>query len=219
MKKFIREWAIGDTYGHWVVASTEVIRKKTHYRIYCRCACGVERYVSKEHLVSKASVSCGCMKAAIASIRIKTHDKSKTLIYKVWGSMKQRCQNPKDKAYHYYGGRGIEVCERWQKFENFYADMGNTPFEGATLDRVDNSKNYSPENCRWATQTQQANNTRANNWITYGGRTQTLSSWAAELNLAPSSLCARLGKLGWSVSKSLSTKNKSQRNTNDSTNT
>jgi hypothetical protein len=219
MKKFIREWHIGDTYGYWTVTSISVLRKKTHYKIYCKCICGVERYVSKEHLVAKNSVSCGCVKAALTSIRVKTHDKSKSLVYKVWGSMKQRCQNSRDKNYPSYGGRGITVCERWQKFENFYVDMGSPPFEGASLDRIDNSKNYALENCRWATRSQQMNNTRGNAWLTYDGKTQTLSTWAAELSLAPSSLCARLGKLGWSVSKSLSTKNTSQRNIDDNPNT
>lgn len=213
MSKFIRSWSVGESYGHWSIASQKITRKNTHYKIHCRCVCGVEREVSMEHLVSGASVSCGCVKAALTSIRFKTHGKSKTLAYKVWGSMKQRCQNLADKDYSYYGGRGITVCTRWQKFENFYADMGDPEFESATLDRIDNSKGYSPENCRWATWKQQANNTRKNNWLSYEGKVQTLSAWAAELKISPSSLTARLGRLNWGLRKSLSTPSQSKRNT------
>lgn len=84
--------------------------------------------------------------------------------YKIHNSMKQRCNNPNDKNYDNYGGRGIAVCERWGKFENFYADMGKRPNE-MTLERIDNEKGYSPDNCKWATKFEQSCNTRNNNKI------------------------------------------------------
>lgn len=115
-----------------------------------------------------------------------------------------RCQQ-KTTRQHRYKDRGIRVCERWQSFENFYEDMGSAWFEGATLDRLDNDGNYCPENCRWASQRQQAGNRSNNTVLTYNGETQIVSEWARRYNLNPGTLWNRVFIYGWAVEKALNT--------------
>jgi hypothetical protein len=125
--------------------------------------------------------------------------------YKCWASMIQRCQNPALENYQYYGGRGIKVCERWRKFENFLADMGPRPGSGHTLDRYPNKDgNYEPGNCRWATRAQQHENMRPRfGGVTFQGRTQSVTAWAREVGISQQSLGDRL-KRGWPLDVALS---------------
>jgi|HubBroStandDraft_2_1064218.scaffolds.fasta_scaffold00006_9 hypothetical protein len=106
----------------------------------------------------------------------------RTGTYNSWDTMIQRCTNPRNDNYRNYGARGITVCERWLIFANFLADMGERP-EGLTLDRLDNSKGYAPENCKWITRKEQLNNKRTNVVIEYMGKSQTLAQWAVELGV------------------------------------
>lgn len=117
--------------------------------------------------------------------------------------MKARCQNPNAADYHNYGGRGITVCRRWQKFEHFYADMGERP-EGCTLDRINVDGNYEPSNCKWSTSSQQHNNRRNNRYITMLGRKQTLREWCDYYNVPYARAEARL-KYGWTPERTFTT--------------
>lgn len=127
---------------------------------------------------------------------------SVTLEYDCWCEMKKRCNQTGRKDSANYIERGITVCERWQKFENFFADMGPKPSPKHSLDRQDNDGNYCPENCRWATKKEQCRNTRRNRWLTFEGKTHCLLDWAILKNMPRGALTIRL-KRGWSVEKAL----------------
>ena len=137
------------------------------------------------------------------------HGMSQTRIYRIYKNMKQRCNNKNTIKYHIYGGKGIK-CE-WNTFEDFYADMGlsykkherKCGSENTTIDRIDSSRNYSKENCRWATYRQQALNRNNNHMITYNKVTKSLSEWAHFTGIKISTLSMRLNTYNWSIEKAL----------------
>lgn len=125
-------------------------------------------------------------------------------LYSIYHCMKRRCYNPLDRAYKNYGGRGIYVCDKWLKsFMAFFSDMGLRP-EGATLERIDNNKGYSPDNCRWATRFDQTRNMRRNRMISFSGETKCITDWAKEMNISVTAIQYRL-KAGWPLQKTLTT--------------
>jgi hypothetical protein len=129
--------------------------------------------------------------------------KAKLPEYGQWADMLQRCKNPKLRSYHLYGGRGIKVCKRWLAFDNFYEDMSSKP-KGYTLERIDNSKDYTPENCKWASPQEQAFNRRDNHLLTHRGKTLPLTMWARQLGIKPTTLSGRIRR-GWSISRAVGT--------------
>lgn len=135
--------------------------------------------------------------------RREYHGKCGTKVYRAWEALRNRCENPNNRAYADYGGRGITVCERWSKFANFLHDMGE-PLPGQSIDRIDNDKGYGPENCRWASRKEQNRNKRSLHLITAGGRTQLLSQWAEELGVTHRAILGRI-KTGWSEEEAVMT--------------
>lgn len=159
-----------------------------------RCDCGVELTRTVSQANSGRVTACD---ACAAKKRVKhgeSHSRNQGISaeYTIWNGLRNRCNNPKDKNYRRYGGRGIQVCERWGTYQNFLADMGRRPSPGHSIDRIDNDKGYEPSNCRWATATAQGRNRRNNRLLTLNGKTQGLSVWAEELGATGEALSGRL---------------------------
>ena len=165
-----------------------------------RCGCG-KSFVMQCRSESK-TVSCGCLARETArqlltgNTHKRTHNKCKSRTYKTWSQMKNRCTNARYGEFDLYGGRGIKVCESWMSFDVFLRDMGERP-QGKTLDRIDQNGNYEPANCRWATPTQQARNTRRNVLVTIDDQTKTVAEWCEHPEAAKDKAIYRRLKLGW----------------------
>ncbi len=165
----------------------------------CRCSCGKSVDIDGRDLRKGNRTSCGCSFKG----RPK-HFMAKSPIYRSWSTMIQRCTNPDNSHYDRYGGRGIQVCERWMNFRNFYEDMGDRP-DGYSLDRINNSGPYCKENCRWATSKQQGRNRRTNKFYCFKSKTKTWAEWAEQSLVSPGTLRWRVIKLGWDFEVALRT--------------
>ncbi len=160
--------------------------------------CGSEKEMRSDYIPH--AKSCGCENPSVDG-----HGMRNTPEYGVWDAMIQRCTNLNHASYHVYGGRGITVCNRWRDFSKFFEDMGKRPSPKHTIERVDNNAGYRPENCRWATRHEQMRNTRRNRFITFNNETMCLIDWAKKTGIHYVTIHNRLGKLGWSIERALTT--------------
>lgn len=205
---------IGKKYGEWTILgyAPKVNRMK---RVKCQCSCGkiCERYF--KHLKNGASKSCGhqnwkenCRQIGKRNLKYTNFNVADTRLYSTWKNMKRRCYDKSNTNFKYYGARGIKVCKEWENdFMNFYNwAISNGYQENLTIDRINVNGNYEPNNCRWATLTEQSNNRRDNKnskYLTYNGITKTVSQWCKEYNINYSTLSCRVNKLKWTHERAL----------------
>lgn len=154
MKKIDR---VGQRFNRLVVIEEHSERKNGQIQWICQCDCGNKVAVPNGRLQSNTTQSCGCLQRQRGLENITKHGLHGTREYAIWKGMRSRCNNPNRAKYKNYGARGIKVCSRWDDFASFYADMGPCP-TGCSIERLDNSKGYSPDNCVWATRYVQARN-------------------------------------------------------------
>lgn len=160
----------GQRFGRLLVLRLDGLRKHFSWW-HCQCDCGTIKSIRSTRLTSGTTKSCGCLRKelsrqkgiALAATFSVTHGATRggkwSPEYMSWYAMTQRVTNKRHEHYRYYGGRGITICRRWRRFENFLADMGNRP-KGKTLDRIKVNGNYEPGNCRWSTHAEQVANRR-----------------------------------------------------------
>lgn len=209
----------GKKFGRLVVMSYEGLSdaKRPRSLWLCKCDCGEQVLRTTQLLNAPNSHSCGCQTREINIERNTKHGRHKSLEYRTWANMLQRCTNPKASMYALWGGNGICVCDRWRVFECFYEDMGPRPTANHQIDRIDSIGNYEPGNCRWATPKEQSNNTSRNVIIEWNGSRKSVSEWSLELGIKRPTLDARL-KRGWSIEKAFTTKANTKYHTKSSKN-
>lgn len=190
----------GQKFGRLTVLSRAENNKHGNRRWSCRCDCGEATLTTSAKLLSGHTASCGC----ITTERITKHGMHKSTEYGIWAQMIDRCYNANAGGkYDRYGGRGIQVCDRWREgFANFYADMGPRPSLEHTIDRRDNAGPYSPENCEWATWHEQYRNRRQTVWIEFQGEKLCQKDWCRRYGLDEATFAARL-KRGWTLERAL----------------
>lgn len=196
---------IGQIFGKLKVLQRASNNRWGNPRWWCQCDCGNSKITEGSSLRNGSTRSCGCLQREGNNLKHGNNRVNKrTQVYRAWVGMFTRCCNTKYEKYPQWGGRGITICKKWNKFENFLADMGHPPTKYHSLDRKDNDKRYCKTNCRWATPKQQARNKRNNRFITLNCKTQCLAAWAEEYDLKGSTIADRL-RHGWSIRKAITT--------------
>lgn len=187
-----------------VLAYASAVGSRRRHAWLCLCKCGKQTRVSGDNLRRGHSQTCGHSRfTARKTHGYGGHGKNLRTEYKIYHGILQRCYNPNNPAYKNYGGRGIKVCERWRNsVEAFIDDMGPRPSKAHSVERKDNNGNYEPDNCVWATQREQMQNTRVTPRLTFQNKTLTMAEWAAQFNMETHTLGTRL-KRGWPVGRAL----------------
>lgn len=207
-------------YGRLTVvkrAENKKIGNNTRTMWECRCDCGNTVIVRSDSLNDGTTRSCGCLQKDWSrwlgqqpqEYKLTRGGESRDRLFNIWYLMKYRCQSPKSKAFCNYGGRGITVCDEWSDDENGYDvfkawALNNGYYESACIDRIDNNKGYSPENCKWVDDYIQANNKRNNRVYTIGDKTHTVADWCKIYNIDKTVVYSRLYRK-WNIEEALTT--------------
>jgi hypothetical protein len=182
-------YSIGERFGRLVALGPSQRRYANGKRlIKLRCDCGNETDAVLDNLRNGRVRSCGCLLREYLVSKNRTHGLSATREYRTWKGLRRRCTSDSSPDAIDYKARGITVCDRWSDFAAFLADMGACPSQKHSIDRIDNDGPYSPENCRWATASEQANNKRSNYRICVNGRTYTVAQLAVAMKLPASTI-------------------------------
>lgn len=199
----------GKKFGHLtVLEKAGSDPKRAEWRWLCKCECGNLTIVPSYRLRHGGVTSCGCHQydRDFCSKKAKNYPR----LYRIYRGMKTRCTNPKYQYWDRYGGRGISICDEWQNFDNFCDWALSSGYEESkrypalSIDRIDVDKGYSPDNCRWATATQQANNTSRNHLISAFGKTMTIAEWARETGIKDRTIYHRVAEYGWTPEEAVS---------------
>lgn len=206
---------VGKKYERLTVES--FIRKENNgkARLYaiCICECGNKKNVQIDQLKRGLTKSCGCYSMEVRrkkENKHKVHGMRKSRLYEIYSHIKQRCYNINSIGYEKWGGRGITVCDEWLDKDNGFINFYNWAISNGysdilSIDRINNDGNYNPNNCRWATAKEQADNRRSNITISFQGKEQNLKAWSAEYNISYSALRDRIMRYGWDIEKALTT--------------
>jgi hypothetical protein len=197
MPKYTKLDIVGKRFGRLITLS--FLPDKGRWSAFLfQCDCGAKKRILAQAVLSGVTASCGCLQKDLLKLR-STHGhsgKGRSKTYNSWAGMMDRCEwGGHPVAYPKYGGRGIRVCERWHDFKNFLADMGERP-QGTSIDRIDGSKGYSPDNCRWATTKEQNMNTNRNIKLKYNGGIITFCQLVIDLDLNVNALRSRAARRG-----------------------
>ena len=188
----------GNRYGRLIVLGEAGRRGKRRF-VRCRCDCGTEKEIHLDSLRTGKTQSCGCLNRERTRAKATRHGGCGTPTYGIWRGMNNRCRNPRNSNYRYYGARGLTVCSEWAtSFETFLADVGPRPSPQHTLERVDGDRGYSPDNVVWATPKERNRNCRGLHLIPYRGKTLCMAAWAEEIGISRSVLERRLAR-GWTI--------------------
>lgn len=202
----------GDSFARLkAISYSHTISNRGNFWLF-ECICGTQKIISIADIMRKKknTKSCGCLsKEILLKIRTK-HSMRKTRFYRIWVGMKTRCLNKNHQWFKHYGGKGIKIDEKWLNFQGFMDDMylsyishlSKYSENDTTLDRIDGSKNYCLENCRWATRMEQSNNASSIKYITYNNQTMSLSEWSRKLGIAQGVLWSRIYKQKLPIEKS-----------------
>lgn len=194
----------GKTYNHLKAIAFSHMDENQNQIWLCECDCGNKYYVKASSLVSGHTKSCGCRQHYHTNYK---HGLSDSRLFNIYYKMIERCYKPSVSTYKNYGAKEIMVCDEWRNDFIAFAvwSLQNGYSDDLSIDRIDNNKGYSPDNCRWVSMKEQQNNRTNNRWLSYNGETHTMSQWADITGISEATIYARL-KLGWNIEKTLTQK-------------